>query len=115
MSMINLSAMLAYESSLATTAHNIANVSTPEYRSVRYTFQESPTTQGVEYIQVPMPEQVSSIINTYDQTRTVDFVSGVDIARETANLMIIETGFTANSLATHVVEEVRGDVINMIT
>jgi len=93
----NTQALAAFDTSLAVTANNIANISTEGYHSRSVSLSEGAGGEGV---------QVASV-NTAQ-------ASGVDLTREVTGLMQTSRAFEANATFIRAAEETTGHVLNLI-
>ncbi len=118
----NLSAMNAFADGMAVSAHNIANISTPNYTSVQYNYGAGPA-NNVELQVDPNPAQIVSpnqsapppitqsplIYETYGMANNT-----VDLAREFTVQIATEHAFEANAIAISTREEMEQSLYNQI-
>ena len=120
----NLQALQVFGRSLAETAHNIANVNTPEFESRRVDLADGPGGQGVEVAAV-LPDTTEGPLQAASsglpsQVRSADhpgYVEGsnTDLATELVNVIRDERAFQANATAIRMRMEAEGVVMSELT
>ena len=117
----SLSALGAFGVGMQMTAHNIANVNTPEFNAGRVRYETGPEGYGVRVgeisrdtspgplIPVPPPDSVTLSAAGYG----VREGSNVSLEREFVQLISTENGYSANATVISTYDEIAGTVIDM--
>lgn len=119
-----LTAFAAYSAGLGSTAHNLANVLTNNFKAGRVGYSELSNQSGVR-AEGPQPMGNSGPLVPYgpglpplengNPTVPEGFVEGsnTDVAREMVNLIVTSRTYQANAQTVRTVDEMLGTVINL--
>ena len=109
----NLAALKAFGTKMETTAKNIANVNSEEYKKNRATLKEGPNSgvqADVERINTPVP----SIATVEGDQITKKELSNVDLAEEISDMIITKHGYSANLQAVKTQDEMLGATLDIL-
>jgi flagellar basal-body rod protein FlgC len=103
---VNASALQAFPLGLQTTAHNIANVSTDDFRSWTYAYQSGPMDRGVEFVPgdgfsgetaADAEARRAQEAERYALWNDLLLNNDVDLAREMTNMIWMQRAYEANA------------------
>lgn len=112
---IPLTAFSAYGSSLGVSAHNLANVLTPNFKPGRVTYAELPAQSGVAAsISQPVSEKPTLTPGPgWGHREAVSRPSETDVAREMVNLITTSHAYKANAKLVSTADSMLGTVVDM--
>ncbi|MBD5608159.1 MAG: hypothetical protein HDQ93_04840 [Desulfovibrio sp.] len=101
-------ALNAYATGVGVVAHNVANISTDDFHPLRTEYRA--VNNGVEAAVLPEGEGRASGMEADDTSLAP---SGVELAREFANLVISRRSFEANARVITSIDDAMGSVLNI--
>jgi flagellar basal-body rod protein FlgC len=118
-------ALQAHSTAQAVAAHNVANVSTNEFKARQTTFETGPQGQGVRVQEIrqssapggaaPSFTAVEDASGRMEQVPTVVETSNTDVATETVNMISNSNAYAANAAVVRTKDEMAGTVLDMMT
>lgn len=106
---IPLTAFSAYGTGLGVTAHNLANVLTPNFRAGSTSYSELAGQAGVA-ASTSLPAAAGTASGSGVSFRP----SNTDVAREMVNLIVTSRTYQANAKVTSTADSMLGTVIDMV-
>ena len=102
----SVSAIKAFGTKMASTANNVANSLSLEYKKSRVLMSEKADNQGVtvDISRIDTP----GVKNLYGEE-----LSNVDIAEEMSSMIVTRNGFDANAAAFRATDEMAGSIIDI--
>lgn len=109
-----LSALDAYSAGMAAVAHNIANVNTAGYRSVRVNYETGPGGYGVRPEVVP-PSGPASVPLPPDPAMPTEmmFPSNTELAREFVTMISTQRAYDANAVSIRTWDQMTGVLLDL--
>lgn len=118
------SAMNAYGTGMAATAHNVANVNTPDFYPQQVQYQTGPNGQGVQVGAVtqgpylppaPQPESAYPSLPLADGLLPPEALapSQTDLAREFTNMISAQRAYEANAATIRTWDVMQGVIVDL--
>ena len=107
-----LSGMTAFSRSIDTTAHNLANVATPEFKGSRTEFQET-RDGGVQASSSVDSRSGPSIFQQSSHGSSLEEQSNVDIGEEMVNLIQAQREFELNAKVVPTTDAMLGSLLSI--
>lgn len=108
-------ALAAHAVGLQVAAHNVANVSTADFRPQVATYATGPNGVGVALQSVRKQEPAMGSLATAEAgVASPAGVSGTDLAREMTHMAATQRGFEANAAVIRATDELTGSLLNLI-
>lgn len=101
-------ALNAYAVGVGVVAHNVANISTDDFHPLRLEYRS--VNNGVEAAFLPEGEGRASGLDAGEESPVP---SGVELAREFANLVVSQRAFEANARVITTIDDAMGAVLNI--
>ncbi len=109
----NVSALSAFSKQVDTSANNVANSLTDNYKA-KETLNLEGTPQGVETITRKIETKGPVVVDPLKQDGTTKELSNVDIAKEMVQQISAQNGFDANARVIKDQEEMVGTLLDIV-